>query len=77
MELVECMKDELPRLNLELNWSMAVKIFKIEINGKIVGLIDYSEGMYEKNSIHIDNFEVLEKGNGIGSSIARGIMAVL
>ncbi|WP_179031561.1 GNAT family N-acetyltransferase [Paenibacillus kribbensis] len=46
----------------------------MEIYGEIVGLIDLSSGMYGKNSLQIDNFEVFEKGKGIGSNIIDKVL---
>lgn len=76
MQLIDCTEEELKIFlkdhNLTLTtWGMAEPedISKIEMNGQIVALIEFSKGMYGEKSIHINNFEVFNKGEGIGSKI--------
>jgi N-acetylglutamate synthase-like GNAT family acetyltransferase len=77
MKYILCENDELAtykeQYKLELDWENATDVFKLEIDGEIVGLIEYAEG-FEKDSIHIHSFEVLEKGKGIGGKIIGEII---
>ena len=80
MELLDCTEEDLKiyirEWNLKLTaWGSAwpEDICKIEIDGEIVALIEYSNGMYEEDSLHIHNFEVFNKGKGIGSKIIEEI----
>lgn len=59
---------------LTLLWAMAVNPFKIKYKNKIVGLIDISIGMYGDKSVQIDNFEIFDKGKGIGSKVIDAII---
>ncbi|MGG4512145.1 GNAT family N-acetyltransferase [Heyndrickxia sporothermodurans] len=78
MRLLDCTKEELKiykeKFDLKLGtWDMAEPedISMIEIDGEIVALIEFSNGMYGENSVQIDNFEVFNKGRGIGSKIVE------
>lgn len=78
MEFLECTEDQIKAFkkskNLTLSWVITDGAYKVEINGEIVALIDYSRGgMFGKNTIEIDNFEVFKKGQGIGSKIIAEI----
>jgi len=56
---------------LQLSWRMSMPedVFKVELDGAVVGLIEFSESMYDDGGAHINNFEVFEKGKGLGSLI--------
>ena len=75
MKFIECSHDEVKVFKnskgLKLGWDiLSVHPRKVEIDGRIVALIDYSiGGCYGENSVEIDSFEVFEKGQGIGSEI--------
>ncbi|MEH7503867.1 GNAT family N-acetyltransferase [Neobacillus drentensis] len=79
MELLECTKEEfefykekfltLTTWNPNFEIESEIILNKIEVDGEIVALIEYSKAMYGELNIHIDNFEVFEKGKGIGSKI--------
>jgi hypothetical protein len=74
MKLIHCTDDEVKVIKnlkgLILSWGIPVNPKKVEIDGEIVALIDFSfGGIYGDDSIEIDNFEVIEKGKGIGSKI--------
>ncbi|KXY73131.1 GNAT family N-acetyltransferase [Bacillus sp. FSL W7-1294] len=78
MELLDCTEEELKIYNKEFGltlntWRMAEPedIYMIKIDGEIVALIEFSKGMYGEKSIQIDNFEVFNKGKGIGSKIVK------
>ncbi|MDC0764246.1 GNAT family N-acetyltransferase [Brevibacillus sp. AG] len=84
-----CTNDELvsfiKKYDLELNWDWAINIsdcscivedvYKVEDNGEIIGLIDFSfKTIFGSDSIQIENFEVFEKGKGIGSKIINALI---
>lgn len=77
MEFIECTRDEVKEFNylkgLKLSWDfVSANPNKIEIDGEVVALIDYSiGGSYGEDSLEIDSFEVFEKGKGIGSEIIK------
>jgi hypothetical protein len=74
MKFINCNDDKVKEFkksrNLTLSWGIPVKPKIVEINDEVVALIDFSfGGVYGDDSIEIDNFEVFEKGKGIGSII--------
>ncbi|MCP1161361.1 GNAT family N-acetyltransferase [Bacillus infantis] len=83
MELLECTKEEfdyyketfltLSTWNPIFEFESLSILKKIEVNGEIVALLEFSGSMYGEHSIEIDNFEVFEKGKGIGSKVVDGI----
>ncbi|MEK4566437.1 GNAT family N-acetyltransferase [Alkalihalobacillus sp. FSL R5-0424] len=79
MKLLSCTEKEALSLKiskqLTLSWRMSINPMKVELNGEIVALIDCSfGGIYGEDSLEIDNFEVFEKGRGIGSKIIKEIL---
>lgn len=84
MQASDCTEEELKiykeKYNLTLTtWNIAgVKdIRKVEIDGEAVALIEFSNSTFEENSVEIHNFEVFNKGKGIGTKIIKKLIKEL
>lgn len=78
MEFIKCTHDEVSdfkkHYGLKLSWACDYP-YKIEIDGIVVALIDYSiGGPFGEDSLEIESFEVFEKGKGFGSEIIKEIL---
>lgn len=76
------LKQLIQQHKLDQNWGMAINnidpliedpladgVYKIVLEGKVIGLIDLVPDMYGPDIIVIDLFEVIEKGKGYGRKI--------
>lgn len=80
MKFTICSEEEIEQYkilhNLQLGWDILSEYpQKIEIDGEVVAIIDCSiGGIFGKDSLEIDSFEVFEKGKGIGREIISALL---